>query len=126
MTGTPSQRQLRRREASWGGSRRQILGPRNTKFIRRRAGGERASDLEARKSSGPACRRWNGREVKVTCLTPGALTARLWLAVAARSGDGWSGVSRGREIAAYRDEGPNIWSRRGANCSRSEELQNAG
>ncbi len=54
MTGTLSQRQLRRREAWWEGSRRQNLGLRNTNRLRGdRSVGEGARVPKAQLSSGP-------------------------------------------------------------------------
>jgi hypothetical protein len=74
VMGTTSRRQLRRREAGWGGSRRRNLEPTNRNRIRGRRGGvtrhrtgtpEDHPDMRAGKSGGD--------QGKGSCLTLGGL-----------------------------------------------------
>ena len=78
MTGTPSRRQLRRREAGWEGSLRQNPGPRNTNRMRRAPLGEVATMTEPKSHPEAVERRCGGHGGKVTRLTPGELPCPLW------------------------------------------------
>ena len=75
QVGTRIRRQLRRREASWGGSWRRSPGSRNTNRIRPQRQGESARDDEARYLSGRRLGQCGGRGTKVLVLTRGGLPA---------------------------------------------------
>ena len=73
---SPAEQLLRRREASWGGSCRQILGPRNTKRIRGGRSAYQALDRVAQlqRNSTIAARRFGRRLLCVAIQSPRQIT----------------------------------------------------
>src|ERR1700737_1729897 len=101
-SGTDSQRQLRRSDAGWGGSRRQIGGPTNRNRIQGQCG--RATRRWTGTPNTPSVTRTGnsgGHPEKVQCLTVGGLLGSPdnRSRVSATASDGRGGVSRGHSSA---------------------------
>jgi len=106
-----AEQQLHRREAVWGGSRRQSRGPRNTNRIRGGCGvGERARTLEARRHPDRAVVCAAGMCGEGHASYPGRLSAGLRTGCVGRRSEGRTGgVSRGHSsrLALAVKGGPN-------------------
>ena len=128
MTGTPSRRQLRRREAEWRGSRRQSPGPRNTNRIggERRWARERVHlKPEVIRNRRSEMRRAHG--AKVTRLTPGDLHVCLeWLGPSRDSPRDEQESAEAVVAAAHDGEGPNTRSQPAPGARGVKETQDEG